>query len=99
MRMARIKVIGGSAVYHCISRIVGGQFLLGEKEKEHLRRLMWKQAEFCGVQIVTYCYMSNHIHILVRVPERPEVSDEKLVQRMEALYGKKNGKVQLLKEQ
>ena len=41
MRMARIKINGRGAVYHCISRIVGGQALLGDLEKEKLRILLW----------------------------------------------------------
>jgi len=36
MRMARIKLLDGIAVYHCISRIVGGQFLLDDLGKEKL---------------------------------------------------------------
>ena len=49
MRMPRIKISGRCAVYHCIARVVGGQFLLGDVEKEKLRLLLWQYAEFCGV--------------------------------------------------
>ena len=54
MRMSRIKLSDRTAVYHCISRIVGGQFLLDDLGKEKLRQLLWKQAAFCGVDIITY---------------------------------------------
>ena len=30
MRLARIKIEGTTAVYHCISRVVGGQRLLDD---------------------------------------------------------------------
>lgn len=86
MRMARIKIRGRSAVYHCISRIVGGQALLEDYCKEKLRLLMWQQARFCGLQIITYCIMGNHLHLLVRVPERQEVDDQELLQRAQCLY-------------
>ena len=50
MRMARIKIEGATAVYHCISRIVGGQMLLDDLGKEKLIGLLGKLAEFCGVE-------------------------------------------------
>jgi hypothetical protein len=40
MRKRRIKVVGETAVYHCISRVVGGSRLLGDVEKEVLRKQM-----------------------------------------------------------
>jgi putative transposase len=65
MRMARIKIRGRTAVYHCISRIVGGQRLLDDLGKEKLRQYIGQQAQFCGIQVLTYCVMSNHLHLLV----------------------------------
>jgi putative transposase len=89
MRKARIKITGRSAVYHCVSRVVGGDFLLSDVSKEKLKSILWHQAEFSGIEIITYCIMSNHFHVLVRVPELSEVSDEKLLRRSVALYGDK----------
>ena len=48
MRSRRIKVQGTSSVYHCISRVVGGELLLGPEEKEVLRKQMCRVADFCG---------------------------------------------------
>ena len=98
MRMARIKVAGRGAVYHCISRVVGGQRLLGSLEKEKLREMLWQQAEFSGVEIVTYCLMANHIHLLVRVPAEVNASDGVLVARALKFYGKKSLYVQTLQK-
>ena len=89
MRMARIKVTGGSAVYHCISRVVGGQMLLDDQGKEKLMSLLGKLAEFCGVEVITYCMMSNHFHLLLRVPTRVELSDAELLAKMAKFYGKR----------
>ena len=89
MRLARIKTDGESAVYHCISRIVGGQMLLDELCQEKLVKILGQLAEFCGVEVITYCMMSNHFHLLLRVPVRPELSDEQLLERMTRFYGKK----------
>ena len=56
--------------YHVVSRTNGRDRSMREAEKKHfhdwMRRLEW----FCGVQVVTYCLMENHFHLLVRVPCR-----------------------------
>ena len=57
--------------------------------KETLAGMMWRMAAFCGIEIITYCVMVNHLHILVRVPEQRQLTDEELIQRIEALYGKR----------
>ena len=84
----RLKLKGRPAVYHCISRTVGGDFLLGNEEKAVLRKQMWQIAEFCGVEILTYCILSNHFHMLVSVPDKDsvEVSDAELLRRYRVMY-------------
>ena len=73
MRTARARQEQGTTgYYHCISRVVDRQFVLGAKEKEQLVSLMRRYELFCGVKVLTYCVMSNHFHILVEVPKRPE---------------------------
>jgi len=57
-----------SAYYHCISRVVGREFLLGQAEKEHFVRLMRRQEAFCKVRVVSYCVLDNHFHLLVEEP-------------------------------
>ena len=48
MRMARVKLNGVAAVYHCISRVVGGQMLLDDVCKEKLVEILGKLADFCA---------------------------------------------------
>jgi REP element-mobilizing transposase RayT len=98
MRLARIKLEGQAAVYHCISRIVGGQFLLGDQEKEKMRELIWKQARFCGLEVVSYCVMSNHFHVLVRAPASQNVSDSELIERAKIFYKKGSRYLHVLEE-
>jgi putative transposase len=77
-----------SSVYHCISRIVAGEFLLTpDPVKESFRRMMRRQGAFCGIQLITYSVMSNHFHILLRVPEQPELEDRDLLNRVRTFYG------------
>ena len=53
--------------------------------------MMWKLAVFCGVEVITYCVMSNHFHILLRVPEPVQLTDAQLLERVEGLYVAKGG--------
>jgi len=77
MRQRRLKAPANSyadtAYYHCISRVVNRDFVLGEEEREEFVRLMRVYERLCGLRVVTYCVMSNHFHVLVGVPKKPEV--------------------------
>ncbi|MFV0415208.1 MAG: transposase, partial [Chthoniobacterales bacterium] len=56
------------AYYHCISRVIEKRFILEDEEKAYFYALMRRLERFMGVEIVTYCLMSNHFHLLLRVP-------------------------------
>ena len=43
------------------------------KDKEVFRKIMRNLEAFTGVQVVTYCLMTNHFHILLDVPDRDEL--------------------------
>ncbi|MCW5557453.1 MAG: transposase [Verrucomicrobiae bacterium] len=88
--MARLKATDQQpAVYHCISRVVGAQFLLDDLAKEKLAQILLKLAKFCGIQVITYCFLSNHFHLLLRLPPRQDLPDAELLRRLEDFYGKK----------
>ena len=82
----RIKPEKGAACYHVMSRTVNGEFLFGATEKEAFRRMMWRMAQFSGVEIFTYVVMDNHFHILLKIPER-----EKWLLRFEDKEGEESG--------
>ena len=88
MRTARIKINAESeeGVYHCISRTVNGEFLFGDEDREVLRRQIWKVADYCGVEVLSYAILSNHFHLLVRVPVKEPVDDGELLRRYERMY-------------
>lgn len=88
MRTARLKLSGVDATYHCMTRTVNGECLFGDREKEVLRKMIRQVADFCGVEVLTYALMSNHFHILVRIPDATEVSDQELMRRWRVLYPK-----------
>ena len=92
----RVMVAEGGACYHVMSRTAGGEFLFGDLEKEAFRKMMWRLAEFTGVEILTYALMDNHFHLLVKVPQREkwlrrfdgEDGEEKLLDHLSTLYSK-----------
>ena len=85
-------------MYHCISRTVAAERLFDDICKESLSGMLWKMAGFCGMEVITYCMMANHFHVLIRVPEPPQLTDAQLIERMAALYGAK-GTLTLLARQ
>ncbi|NCD34275.1 MAG: hypothetical protein EOL87_12790 [Spartobacteria bacterium] len=73
--------------YHCMSRIVGRQMLLGDVEKQHMHTLIRRIEGFTGVRVLTYAIMTNHVHLLLEEPDRNSVvTDEELRKRMACLY-------------
>ena len=84
------------ASYHIMSRTAGGERLLGNTEKEALRRLMWRMARFSGLEIRTYALLDNHFHILARVPSHDRFveqfggpgGEERLLDHLRLLYSK-----------
>jgi putative transposase len=96
----RRRILGKGALesytYHAMSRTCGGEVFFDDVEKEALKRLLWKMAEFCGVRLVTYCVMGNHFHALVEVPRKdiwlqrfdgPE-GEGRLLEHMRTLYSR-----------
>jgi putative transposase len=75
-------------IYHCVTRVVGRDFVFGPKEKEQFRTFMRMYENFSGCRVLSYCLMSNHIHILLEVPPMPEggLTDLELLRRLKALY-------------
>ena len=96
MRRARIKA-DGAGYYHCMSRIIERRQILGEPEKQRLYGLMHGLAAFGGLKVLTYAFMSNHVHILLHVPAHREVSDPEFLERLAFLL--KPGEVRLIARQ
>ncbi len=86
MRKARIVEAGGG-FYHVISRVVGRERLLrDEADRELFRHVMRAMESFSGCQVLTWCCLFNHFHVLLHVPAAQEVSDAELLARMRFLY-------------
>ena len=82
----------GAVTYHCVSRIVDRVYRMGSKEKAYFVKVMRLFEDFCGVEVLSYCVMSNHFHILVRVPKKSEMKpgeeldDAEFLRRLSLIY-------------
>jgi putative transposase len=93
-RFPRARVPEGEVgYYHVISRVNGRARMLTAERREVFRDLLRRVAEFCGVEVLTFCFMENHFHLLVRVPGAvAELTDEELFRRAALLYGSGKGR-------
>lgn len=85
-----ISELSGS--YHIISRIAGGELILGDQDKEYFLLLLEKHAKGFFIDIHTFCIMGNHFHILAT--ELNEVAQKasyrELIERYQSMYGHKS---------
>ena len=75
-------------IYHVISRVVWREFVFGDEEREYFRGLIKRNAQFCGIELLSYCIMSNHFHLLIKVPPKPEreLDDAQFYAKLKHVY-------------
>lgn len=90
-RLLDLESMNG-ATYHCTSRVVDRQHVFGDVERDTFVEYMRMYERLCGLDVRTFCVMTNHFHILVHVPLRPEIlpTNEELVALVRASLGKKD---------
>ena len=86
MRKARIKN-EGEGWYHIVSRTAFQLFKFNNGDRGVFVRMMRRVAAFSGVEVLNFCVMSNHFHILLHVPKPAEITGEELLRRVAILYG------------
>ena len=90
------RILGDSSnasnYYHCCTRVIEGRHILVERAARALmRRLIFAEARFTGVRVLTYCIMDNHLHVLLEVPHRDPkelaaMSDGAFLRRLGCIY-------------
>ncbi|MFO1460764.1 MAG: transposase [Verrucomicrobiota bacterium] len=89
MRCPRWKALPEhpAGYYHCVSRIVDRRFVLKALERRKFRQFLREYAAFCGVRVLTWCVLSNHFHLLLEVPRKPDEPPplDALIARLEFL--------------
>jgi len=89
MRPPRLLAAPGcSGLYHVTSRVVDKRIIFGEKERARFLKLAKGYAVFGGIDLVSWCLMGNHFHLMVRVrAEDPaKLSDEEVLERCSHIY-------------
>jgi REP element-mobilizing transposase RayT len=76
-----------STVYHVMSRTALDGFPLGNIEKDFMLDLIRRYAALYLVEILGFCLMGNHFHILVRVIPDYKFTDEDILKRYVDFYG------------
>ena len=101
-RIARMIVKGEPAVYHLMSRTALDGFVLGDVEKEYLLKLIKHLSSVYFTEVLGFCLMGNHFHILVKMIPGKKYSDEDVKTRYKRYYGKDKqagaGQIPLLRQ-
>ena len=69
-RHARIESATG--VYHVMLRGINRQNIFEESEDyERFKKCLYYAKEKCGIKLLGYCLMSNHVHIVLTLGSEP----------------------------
>lgn len=74
-------------VHHLISRIAHRVYFLKDDERKDFLEIVRRSALFSGVQLLGWCVMGNHFHLLVFLPTPRFVDEQEVIDRYAALKG------------
>jgi REP element-mobilizing transposase RayT len=74
-------------VYHLMSRSALGGYPFGDAEKDELVKILDKFNKLYFTEILGFCIMGNHFHLLVRMFPESYFTDEQIKDRYVKFYG------------
>jgi REP element-mobilizing transposase RayT len=74
------------AVYHIVSRTALDGFVLGDVEKDYLLNLIKHLSSVYFTEVLGFCLMGNHFHLLVRTYPGEDYDDEEIKRRFKLYY-------------
>ena len=80
-RIARMVINDETTVYHVMSRTALDGFPLGDIEKDYMLDLIKRYSALYFVEILGFCLMGNHFHILVKMFPEYKFTDEEIKKR------------------
>ena len=86
-RIARLIWKGEPAVYHVVSRTALPGYVLGDVEREYLLNLIKRLSSVYFTEVLGFCLMGNHFHLLVRMHPGEEYDDKEIRRRLKLYYG------------
>ncbi len=85
-RASRLLIEDQPTVYHVMSRTCLDGHPLGPVEKDYLLAVMRKYAAIYFAEILGFCLMGNHFHLLVRMQPKDAVSDEEVLEHYKTAF-------------
>jgi len=86
-RIPRMVINDETTAYHVMSRTALDGFPLGDVEKDFMLDLIRRYSKLYLVEILGFCLMGNHFHILVKMFPEHKFTDEDIKKRYEGFYG------------
>jgi putative transposase len=86
-RIPRMIITGEPTVYHIISRTALDGFVLGDVEKEFLLNLIRRLSSVYFAEVLGFCIMGTHFHLVVRLHPGDGVANEEIGKRFSLYYG------------
>ncbi len=86
-RTQRLKISDETTVYHVMSRTALDGFPLGDIEKDFMLNLIRRYAALYLVEILGFCLMGNHFHLLVKMFPEYKFCDDDIKKRYVGFYG------------
>jgi REP element-mobilizing transposase RayT len=88
-RIQRLIINDETAVYHVMSRTALDGFPFDDIEKDFMVDLIRRYSNLYFVEIIGFCLMGNHFHLLVRMFPDFKFTDKDITKRYADFYGKK----------
>jgi len=86
-RTQRLIINDETAVYHVMTRTALDGYPLGDIEKDFMLDLIRRYSTLYFVEILGFCFMGNHFHLLVRMFPEYKFTDEQIKKRYAEFYG------------
>ena len=85
-RTSRMIIADEKAVYHVMSRTALDGFPLKDGEKDFMLELIKRFSSLYFTEIIGFCLMGNHFHLLVKMIPENRYTDEDIQKRFEMFY-------------
>ena len=85
---SRLIISDEKAVYHVMSRTALDGFPLKDVEKDFMLDLIKRFSALYFTEILGFCLMGNHFHLLVKIMPDNRFTDKDIQKRFEDFYGK-----------
>ncbi len=81
-RIPRLMLKSEEGIYHVMSRTALEGFVLGDVEKDYLFGLIKRFSGIFFAEIFGYCIMGNHFHLLVKMGQSDDYTDDEIKMRI-----------------